>query len=470
MKSSIALWIVTVMATVACAPDPPPTAMPTGASPTAIQAASGTLVVTLSAIVGGFYAEGAFAYVEVSDLTGVEMASVEETEYGRAKQIARVELPAGRYVIGTYVRPCEAACPVLDGPTDGCELAVDIVAGETVEARVERRVGRTCMVSLAGTPRCAPVPVDAARPPGLGADQDIFVNDESHAIATGFLAGLAAIYADLETADVCRFFTGEGWTTALAFDPRLRAVDRGGSIIVQDHVLRIAFEGTYDLRDRPMIVPLDIVYDIPAGSTTTDLASGETETTMTDQRQGFHADFVFDGLRWRVDRLGPIGDEYREWTALPTIPPNRPPCTDFVRDPEGTAFDETADQPWCDENGRGESITRNQVVLLTRYPCDGGKAAILHIGRPLGTRLDRLVRWEYVRDPADEFFSQGWSTEPYDGAATLPDDATDTGWTNGNIDLWISPSENDGAVYVVRGESVERWPRTAESWGVIDCN
>lgn len=470
MKSPLVFTGLMLAAASACWPNPSPTAVPAGTPPSASSASLGTLVIAQSAVVGGLYTEGAFAYVEVTDLTGKEIASAEDADYGLAKEIARLELPAGRYVIGTYVRPCEAACPILDAPTDGCELAVDIVAGETLEARVERWVGRACEVSLAEVPRCAPVPVDAAAPPGLGVDQDIFVNDESHAIATDFLAGLAAIYADLETADVCRFFTEQGWTAALAFDARLRAVERGASLIQQDHVIRTAFEGTYDLRDRPMTVPLDIIFDIPAGSTTTDLATGETETSTTKDREGLHADFVFDGLRWRVDRIGPIAEDYREWIALPTIPPNRPPCTHFVRDPAGAAFDESADRPWCDEHGRGKSVTRNQVVLLTRYPCESGRTAILHIGSPLGTRLDRLVRWEYVRDPADEFLSQAWSTERYDGRAVLPDGAVDTGWTNGNIDLWISPAEIDHAVYLVRGKTVERWPRTAESWGVIDCN
>jgi len=277
-------------------------------------------------------------------------------------------------------------------------------------------------------------------------DQEYFVRNESELIATDLLAGLAAIYAQPGTADVCRYFTEQGWREALAFDPRLRSVERGESIIAQDHVLRIAFEGTYDLRERPPVIPLDIVYDIPVGATTKDLASGETRTSASDARDGFHADVTFDGLRWRVDRLGPIADDYRQWIALPTIPPAAPPCTRFVRDPDGSPFDENGERPWCEVEGRGQAISRNQVVLWTRYPCDKGKAAILHIGRPLGTRLDLLVRWDYVRDPANEFLDQHWITERYDGDATMPE------------------------VYVVRGDGVERWPRAAEPWGVIDCN
>ena len=52
----------------------------------------------------------------------------------------------------------------------------------------------------------------------------------------------------------------------------------------------------------------------------------------------------------------------------------------------------------------------------------------------------------------------------------LPKDAEDTGWTNGNVDLWVSPSNLDRGIYLVRGDVVERWARTTDSWGVTDCN
>lgn len=185
------------------------------------------------------------------------------------------------------------------------------------------------------TPLCPDRPFDSSAPLGPEFDEDIFVRDESKALATEFLVGLADVYANPDTADVCRYFTERGWTTALAFDPRLRAVERGESTVVQDHILRVAFEGNYDLRDRPPVVPLDIIFDIPAGSTTKDVMSGETWTSTSLAREGFHASLMFDGHRWRVDGMGPIADDYRTWIALPTTPPPGPPCATFVRDPEG---------------------------------------------------------------------------------------------------------------------------------------
>ena len=232
----------------------------------------------------------------------------------------------------------------------------------------------------------------------------------------------------------------------------------GASFPGQDLVQRIAFEGVYDLRQRPPVVPLDIIFDIPAAG-----ATGPA-------RDGFHVDFVFDGERWLADQVGEVTPENLSWATLPTTPPPGPPCAGFVRDPDGSPFDDHATRRWCDRGGQGRSISDDQLVLLTRYPCETGHAAVLNLGRPLGNSLDALDRWEYVRDPADEFLEQDWVTAPYDGHATLPADAADTGWTNGNVDLWISPSDLDRAVYLVRGDVVERWPRAARSWGVTDCN
>jgi hypothetical protein len=320
------------------------------------------------------------------------------------------------------------------------------------------------------SPRCPEAPFDTSVPLGPEFAQDVFLRDESKVIATDFLVGLSAIYADPATADICAQFTEQGWREALAFDPRLRAVERGESIVTQDHVLMIAFESTYDLRERPPVVPLDIVFDIPAGSQVKDVSSGETRTSTSDAREGFHADFMFDGHRWRVDGFGPIGADYRDWAVMPATPPAGPPCTGFERDPRGAPFDDDATRRWCDADGRGRWMQQTQLVLSTRYPCDTGTAAILTIGRPLGASPDPLMRWEYVRDPAGEFLAQQWLTAPYDGDVTMPEDAAYSGWTNGNIELWISPSDLDRAVYLVRGDTAERWPRAAADWGVTDCN
>ncbi|MDQ6796271.1 MAG: hypothetical protein M3067_15920 [Chloroflexota bacterium] len=143
---------------------------------------------------------------------------------------------------------------------------------------------------------------------------------------------------------------------------------------------------------------------------------------------------------------------------------------DFVRDPADAPFDASALRGWCDADGRGRAIVGYKLALFTRYPCGAGHAAILAFGQPLGAPIDGQNRHDYVQDPRNEFLGENWIAEPYQGHATLPTDAAYTGWTNGNIDLWISPSDVDRAIYVVRGKVVERWPRAVPGWGVIDCN
>ena len=66
----------------------------------------------------------------------------------------------------------------------------------------------------------------------------------------------------------------------------------------------------------------------------------------------------------------------------------------------------------------------------------------------------------YVRDPEDAFY--GALKEPYDGDAVLPDDAVDTGYVRGGDALWRA--KDGGAMYVVRPEVVEKWPKLRDDW------
>lgn len=320
--------------------------------------------------------------------------------------------------------------------------------------------------------RCPARPLDPLASLGPEFATDVFLRDESRVIAEDFLAGLAAFYARPDAIDPCEYFTDTGWTSALEIDPRLRSVEQDGLAIAERHVLRLAYEGVYDLRDRPPRIPIDAIFDIPAGATRIERRTGTlVQTSTAVERVGMHLDFVFDGERWRVDRVGPISAENERWADLPDPVPPGPPCAGFVRDAPGARFDDRADRPWCTDDGQGRTIRQpEQLTMLTRYPCDVGQAAIVSLGQPLGATIDPLVRWEYVRDPAGAFLSQGWIEEPFAAGAELPADAASSGWTNGSIELWISPSEVERAIYLVRGETVERWPRARPMWGVTDCN
>jgi hypothetical protein len=327
------------------------------------------------------------------------------------------------------------------------------------------------LASPSPTPRCPPQPFDKRAALGPEFLEQHFPGDESRTIAEQFLIGLSALYAG-EAGDPCRFFTSRGLEQALAADTRLRAAQAAETTVRGRLILRGALETDYDLRLRPPIVSLDLIFDVEAGTTFTNVASGISSASPINERMAFHVAFVFDGHVWRADRIGPVSEDNAHFAATPAPITVGPACTAFVHDPVGAAFDDRPGRVWCDGNGRGRFLhrTNQQYAFLTRYPCDRGQAAILHIGHPLGARMDPLVRREYVRDPAGEFLANGWLAEPYDGQVSLPSDAVDSGWTNGNIDLWLSPNELERAIYLVRGDVVERWPRAVEGWGVIDCN
>jgi hypothetical protein len=303
---------------------------------------------------------------------------------------------------------------------------------------------------------------------------DIFVNGESEVITRQFASALASLYAGGDISDACQWFTATGLQSAIAADARLREVTQGELAIQGDLLLRVAIEGTYDLRTRPPVLPIDAVFDIAAGARVADPPTGSTTTTTTEERVALHIDFKFDGHRWRADNVGPVSADVAAWSVLPTPLPPGAPCKGFKRDSANAIFGDAAGSGgsvWCDADGQGRTIRQpDQLVLFTRYPCDAGHAAVLTVGRPLGMPIDRLVRHEYVRDPAGEFSAQGWVTSPYVGDAPVPDDAAYTGWTNGNIEIWISPSELEKAIFIKRGDTFERWPRAAKQWGVTDCN
>lgn len=328
---------------------------------------------------------------------------------------------------------------------------------------------------------CQDVKFDPAASLGPEFANDNFLGDESEVIAGAFIAGLAGIYARRPNADPCAWFTTRGLRTAMETDARLRDAIEGRSSLESDLAMRIAFESTYDLRISPPTVPLSIVFDLPAGSRTTDLRSGATTVSPGDQRAGLHVDLVYDGRRWRADRVGTVEGDDAAWLTMPTPLPPGDPCARFVLDPAGMPFDEASGtdflveparpgRRWCDADGKGRRIEDAQLALVTRYPCNRARAAVLTIGLSLGMPIDPLARNEFVRDPAGDFLAQGWITAPFEPAAKLPADAAYTGWTNGNIELWISPSDLANAIYVRVGDAMERWPRAADEWGVIDCN
>lgn len=113
--------------------------------------------------------------------------------------------------------------------------------------------------------------------------------------------------------------------------------------------------------------------------------------------------------------------------------------------------------PWTDASG---CLIRIDVVAERAGPehCDWEKTRVLITGDPLGTRyFNEDTTLNYVRDPGGRYGVRAFVT----GFRTLdemPTDAVDTGFRQGNRELWLSPSDPDGA-YIWDSGAGERWPK-----------
>ncbi len=94
-----------------------------------------------------------------------------------------------------------------------------------------------------------------------------------------------------------------------------------------------------------------------------------------------------------------------------------------------------------------------RIDVITDRPgpdhCGWGTARVIIVGQPLGSRFttDPI---QYVRDPANAFGSG--LDAGYDGNATLPERAVDTGYRTDTEQLWIVPGD-DRFIYLVAGRS-----------------
>jgi ABC-type amino acid transport substrate-binding protein len=112
---------------------------------------------------------------------------------------------------------------------------------------------------------------------------------------------------------------------------------------------------------------------------------------------------------------------------------------------------------WRDEEGRTvESIAGPEH-------CDWQSATFLYAETDFDEPGATAERQQFLRDP--EGVLSGEVVVAYDGSASLPDAAVDTGLRLESMEFWAEPTDDPSgpeAVYVVEGDSVERWPRTRE--------
>lgn len=118
-----------------------------------------------------------------------------------------------------------------------------------------------------------------------------------------------------------------------------------------------------------------------------------------------------------------------------------------------SALQEGQQPTWTKE---GADVDREEISAgAGPEHCSWEKAVFLHLGWPMGTvsQTSKESR-QYIRDPGNVIEAD---MPDLDRAATLPNDAEDTEYRLGDLQLWLAPSDADGA-YFRLGDDVERWP------------
>lgn len=113
---------------------------------------------------------------------------------------------------------------------------------------------------------------------------------------------------------------------------------------------------------------------------------------------------------------------------------------------------EIAIQVWTDREGN--RVPTSTIASFRGHEhCNWQSVTFLHLG-------ERERERQYVRDPQGLLRRDRRLVQPFDGNATLPDDATDTGYRRAGRELWLSA---DGRIaYVVGPDGTDAWPSTRE--------
>lgn len=91
--------------------------------------------------------------------------------------------------------------------------------------------------------------------------------------------------------------------------------------------------------------------------------------------------------------------------------------------------------------------------------CGWESATFLSIGWPVGTLSTSSAQArQYIRDPRGVL--RGSLHDRLDLSARPPSDARPTGYVYGGIAVYLSPTDQDEAVYLVGPSGAERWPRS----------
>jgi hypothetical protein len=123
------------------------------AAPTAVaQPARGKL--DFRRVLSGAYIEGSISFLRVRDASGALV--VDESTGPRLRWRVSRRLPAGRYRLTSFERPCNGNCSLLDPPTDRCSRRVEVIAHGRTGVRATVRPGRGCRLRVRARPALFP--------------------------------------------------------------------------------------------------------------------------------------------------------------------------------------------------------------------------------------------------------------------------------------------------------------------------
>lgn len=131
---------------------------------------------------------------------------------------------------------------------------------------------------------------------------------------------------------------------------------------------------------------------------------------------------------------------------------------DVATEPDWRQFAEYRE--WTTADG---CLIRIDVIADRDGPeqCGFEDARVIITGTPVGSRYtDASDDAEYIRDP-DNVFGDADTAAAFDPNAELPAGAEDTGFRQGETQLWVDPSD-ESAIYLLLEATIERWPLDPE--------
>ena len=147
-------------------------------------------------------------------------------------------------------------------------------------------------------------------------------------------------------------------------------------------------------------------------------------------------------------------------------------CTSKQTEPPGpfslgVAFDNPPAYPGYPWTHNGQPVPTVELgASAGPNHCDWQSATILTVGWPLGTVSQNAGHSRsYIRDPKGVIGATYQQRFVKD--AQLPGAARPTGYKLGAIELYLSPADQDEAVYLVTPSGAERWPRADPMFGCM---